>query len=484
MTSHIRTWRQFLPALAGALLFASPVFSQPPPASQQTAPASPQAPAANKPAQPANKKSARNAPTTGPNGEVYVHSMHAEKLGSLECSLCHTAVKDGSVELQRPGHDQCMACHPDDFDNNYAKARASVCGICHASTARSKTDLRPFPRYRGERAILFQFSHSKHVDKQSRKDPATGFRGDCTFCHKFDAQGIFAKFPGHTECAACHSKPGVTPQLTPALDAAGCIGCHTPQEIENPGFTENRRLITQTVVSGKYVDIKFSHIAHFAAKEKFAIDCTTCHYAIPASTSLSNLTLPNMVDCVQCHDTSKSIPADYRMSNCKVCHADSVAGLFTPVSHTRNVKPASHTESFRIHHDQEASIADAKCFVCHQNVSPSVEARNQCNACHVTMKPVSHTARWKDDLHGKYAAIDRTTCATCHQADYCIRCHNELPRSHTPLPVFVGGGHAALAMLDTRSCLTCHTFQNTCAQCHTGALTPRSTTGNAKPPVR
>ena len=26
------------------------------------------------------------------------------------------------------------------------------------------------------------------------------------------------------------------------------------------------------------------------------------------------------------------------------------------------------------------------------------------------MKPVSHTARWKDDIHGQYAAIDRATC--------------------------------------------------------------------------
>jgi hypothetical protein len=94
--------------------------------------------------------------------------------------------------------------------------------------------------------------------------------------------------------------------------------------------------------------------------------------------------------------------------------------------------------------------------------------------CHAVMKPASHTARWKDDLHGKYAALDRTTCATCHQADYCIRCHNEVPRSHEPLPVFAGGGHATLALLDTRSCLTCHTFQNTCAQCHTGGLTTRS----------
>ena len=86
------------------------------------------------------------------------------------------------------------------------------------------------------------------------------------------------------------------------------------------------------------------------------------------------------------------------------------------------------------------------------------------------MRPVSHTARWKDDVHGKYAAFDRTTCATCHTADSCVRCHNQLPRSHAPLAIFKNGGHTALAIANERSCLTCHTFQNTCAACHKRVL--------------
>jgi len=86
------------------------------------------------------------------------------------------------------------------------------------------------------------------------------------------------------------------------------------------------------------------------------------------------------------------------------------------------------------------------------------------------MKPVSHTVRWKDDIHGQYTAIDRASCAVCHAADYCVRCHNELPRSHQPLPLFKAGGHARLAMLNQRACMTCHTFQNTCAECHARRL--------------
>jgi hypothetical protein len=433
-----------------SLLLVSAAFAQTPPPA-----AKPAAGQKNAPAKPA---------ASGAKGEFFIHAFHKEKLGTLECNSCHTPVADGSVELKRPGHDQCKVCHADDFDK---EIKPTICAQCHSEfPPGGASDLRPFPRYKNTRAILFQFSHASHVDKKARVNLATGYRADCTFCHKFDAQGIFGKFPGHTECAACHSRPGMKPALTASLDTAGCRGCHTPEEIENPGFTENRRMVTKVAVSGKYVDIKFSHSAHFKVKEAFGLNCTTCHYAIPKSTSLADLTLPKMLDCVECHDTSKSIAAQFRMSNCTTCHADTVQGIASPASHNRNVKPAFHTDSFRIRHEHEASEPDAKCFVCHQNVAPSVEAKSQCTSCHVVMLPASHTSRWKDDIHGKYAALDRTACATCHAADYCSRCHNEVPRSHQPLPIFKGGGHAFVAMLDQRACFTCHTFQDTCAQCH------------------
>jgi hypothetical protein len=444
----------------GVLALASAVFAQPA-AGQASKPAAAQQPAASPAGQSAAPK------------DFFIHAFHADKLGGLECSLCHTAVKEGSVELKRPGHDQCMACHADDFNN----VKQIICAQCHQNfPPDGATDLFPFPRYKSSRAILFQFSHAMHVDQKARINPATGFRADCTFCHKFDEQGIFAKFPGHAQCAGCHSKPGMKPKLDASLDAEGCRGCHSPEEIENPGFTETRRMIAPVAVSGKYVDIRFSHIAHFKEKDQFHINCTTCHYAIPRSTSLANLTLPRMLDCVECHDTSKIIPAEFRMTNCSTCHADTAAGLNVPVSHVRNVKPAFHTATFRIRHSDEASSPDAKCYVCHQNVTASSTGQPQCTGCHQVMRPVSHTARWKDDLHGKYAAIDRTSCSTCHAADNCSRCHNELPRSHQPLPVFAGGGHAGPAMLDIRACFTCHTFQNTCSACHTQGLSPAART--------
>jgi hypothetical protein len=407
---------------------------------------------------------AQTAPAAGK--EFFIHAFHKDKLGGeLECNMCHVAVKEGSVTLKRPGHDQCITCHSDDFNKDLKQI---VCEQCHKTfPPTGAEDLVAFPRYKGSRAILFEFSHKSHVDKKARVDAKTGFRADCTFCHKFDAKGVFATFPAHEQCATCHSKEGMKPQLNANLTAEGCRGCHTPEEIENPGFTEARRFTgSHQTLTGKYVNISFSHLPHFKAKNQFDLNCTTCHYSIPNSASVKELSLPKMLDCVQCHDSARVVKAEFQMGNCKTCHADPTVTQAIPASHTRNVKPDFHTEGFRRDHAAESAEADAKCTVCHLNVTPSVAAKVQCDSCHQVMRPVNHTARWKDDLHGKYAAMDRTTCATCHTAAYCSDCHNELPRSHQPLAPFKAGGHAFPAQLDVRSCLTCHTFQNTCKECH------------------
>ncbi len=417
-------------------------------------------PQKEKPAPPAAGSAA--AETTGP---FYLHQFHATKMG-FDCSVCHVPAKEGSVVLQRPGHDQCMACHSDAFGDKLDK---KICEQCHTEFPPTGADsLRPFPQYKGVRSVIKDFSHAKHVDPKARVDAHTGFRGDCTFCHTFDAQGAYANFPGHTQCAGCHSKAGMKPQLSAASTTADCRGCHNPEAIENPG--PKVKAVSYEVLTGKYRDMKFSHVAHFKHRQEMHITCLTCHSDVVRSTGLTDLALPQMVECVQCHDMQKAMASAFRTSNCQTCHVDKPGGVM-PSSHTIWVKPVSHTENFRTHHESEASAEGAKCFVCHTNIvvktTASAAPNAQCESCHQVMRPASHTARWRDDVHGKYAAIDRESCSTCHATDFCSRCHNELPRSHMPLALFKAGAHARLAMLNERSCLTCHTFQNTCAECHT-----------------
>ena len=394
--------------------------------------------------------------------DFFIHEFHATQL-ELDCSVCHLPTEEDSVVMARPGHDQCILCHEENYESDLTP---QFCGQCHAEfPPSSNEDLLPFPFFKKQRAILFDFSHAQHVDPNARADAKTGFRADCTYCHQFDEEGIFAKFPGHVQCSGCHSKEAIAPNLTPVSDTPDCRGCHVPEEIENPGYTEDRRMIAAHVVSGVYVDLKFSHVAHFKARDAYSLDCTTCHYAVPTSTGLADLTLPKMLDCVECHDADKGLAAEFQMSNCSTCHIDAQTGV-VPASHSRTVKPVFHTESFRFDHEERASELGAKCYVCHTNVTPSTTAENQCISCHQVMRPANHTARWSDAMHGKQAALDRTTCASCHTADTCVRCHNQLPRSHVPLPQFAAGAHAPLAMIEERACYTCHTFENTCGACH------------------
>jgi hypothetical protein len=392
-----------------------------------------------------------------------MHKVH--KKAKLDCEGCHVADKDGSVVLRRPGHDECTSCHQDEFDAR----KQSMCASCHTTFPPTNgSDLVPYPPVRKTQSFLLDFSHKLHVDPLARVDSQTHSRADCSFCHKLDTQGFYAAIPGHPECASCHSKPGMKPNLSDSSVTADCRGCHVPELTENPAMAKLKPVTVPAVVANRYQNIKFNHAVHFKVRDQLQVSCNSCHEGINTSDSLSTMALPKMVDCVECHETSKSLPVQYQMTNCHLCHVDPQSGP-VPISHTRYIKPEFHNESFRQHHTIEASAPGAKCFVCHTNVSPQAAATQQCISCHQVMLPVSHTARWRDDVHGKYAAIDRESCALCHQTDYCSRCHNELPRSHVPLPPFVNGGHAQTALVNDRACYTCHTYQNTCAECHSQA---------------
>ena len=366
----------------------------------------------------------------------HIHMFHAQKLGRLDCNLCHVAVAKGSVELKRPGHEQCKLCHAPEFEKGPTSA---LCAECHAS------------KHPSHASVLIDFSHARHMDPKARVDIHSGVRADCAFCHKVDPAAARAAIPSHTQCAACHAQAGIQPELSTFLRTSGCRGCHAPEQMESGPIARQPAI--------GFDQIRFSHASHRHTRQLARLDCTTCHYAIPRSTTLTGAPLPKMADCAGCHGAARAVPAVLHISNCKACHIQTEFNF--------NVRPASHTEVFRRNHAEASNAPDAKCFACHQNAMPG---KDQCAECHMGMKPVSHTARWRDDVHGKYAALDRTSCATCHATDYCNRCHNELPSTHVPLPIFKNGGHANLAASNERACFTCHTFQNTCSTCHAQQL--------------
>jgi hypothetical protein len=399
-----------------------------------------------------------NTAPAGHTDQFYLHNKHVKEIG-LDCTTCHVPVKEGSASLQRPGHEQCQSCHADAFDK---EPNQKICTQCHtAFPPTSAEELYPFPRYKKQRPILVEFSHAKHLDPHQRIDQKTGMRADCLFCHQIGPKDNY--ITGHEQCASCHSKAGMTPLMGVNSTTKDCQGCHNPMGIENPSLVAGKAPMKAFVVAGAYKDIKFSHQAHSQHRGQFDMNCTTCHKDMAHSTSLATLDLPKMSDCGTCH--SQQLSASHRMDNCGTCHVKQETGVAL-ASYSRWIKPEFHNESFRAKHKTYAAEPAATCYICHTNLSPTSTPQQRCETCHQTMKPASHTVRWRDDVHGKFAALDRQQCTTCHVADTCVRCHNETPRSHEPLSFFKGGAHARLAMLNERACLTCHTFENTCAECH------------------
>lgn len=429
---------------------------------------------------------------------VFSHSQHTDVTG-LSCTDCHRPSSAGAVTLVRPDHASCNTCHEDWFDPQ--TPRKEFCTVCHTAISEDQLpELKRFPDYNKDTAILFDFSHKQHLQLKGQVTQIVGARVDCNHCHSIEPGGEKATFPAHTECAVCHDQPDIKPRLSADSTNQDCMACHQSGEQKNPAYRKLRRFIVDPsrseiirgtgalvdvsnpqMTSGNTMqgrDLKFSHEKHLTDSRNAGIACETCHINIDQKTSISQLNIPSMWDCTICHE-SRRTRAEFRIDNCSVCHTAIGTGR-KPRNHTLTERPYDHTAAFRTRHAEAARAPEAKCAFCHEmttdtrfrieGVARTEEryhpAGGNCDDCHSVMKPKSHTVRWRNDLHGRMAALNRVNCATCHQPDFCIRCHNVRPRSHTPLNAFVNGGHRLQAQVNQRSCFTCHTYSETCERCH------------------
>jgi hypothetical protein len=373
----------------------------------------------------------------------------------LSCADCHPADAVRAGKVARPGgndHYPCDVCHKDEF----YKPPGAFCRNCHATvdpTQKGATTMQPYPE-RGVRRVLGSaFSHKVHLDKGAM-DGKVGFHVDCADCHKRDAQSRDPLQPTHAECARCHSaREGALAKL----DMGNCQGCHITRDVD---LERGRKFIKD--------DLVFAHATHETDATGAPIRCDTCHDQVVNSRNREDVTKPAMQRCATCHEDAARTPSRVRMANCGVCHTAITAGV-APRSHMvgpggDGIAPEDHTLAFRRDHGAAASAPDAHCASCHTGLSGS--PRDSCNECHATWAPRDHNLGWRDDTHGREAAIERERCAACHSAEFCTACHSVPPRSHQPLGQFAGGGHAEIARFDLRSCFACHTMEDTCARCH------------------
>lgn len=458
-------------------------------------------------AQPVESEPAESQPVepqAQPQKSAFSHTQHLNAGADLKCTDCHKPTSEGAVTLARPYHDACTNCHQEWFDAK--PVRQAFCTSCHTEVKENEAPgLRQFPDYNKDSAILFDFSHKQHLNVKGKVAQVVGGRVDCKQCHSFDAKGEKATYPAHTECAKCHDIQGIAPRLASDSTNTDCLGCHQQKEQNNPNYKKVRRFIVdpahaQVSRSGQVWrisdtssaqgygntmmgrDLKFSHDKHLTDTRNQGITCDTCHLRIDEKESISELSIPSMWDCTMCHE-SRRVRSDYRIDNCAVCHTQITSGR-KPRNHTLTERPYDHTVAFRTRHAEAARAPEAKCAFCHEMLSSPKNriegfvrteekwqtGNNNCDECHKAMRPRSHTPRWRNDLHGRMASMNRMNCAVCHESDMCIRCHNTRPRSHNPLNAFVNGGHRFQAQINVRSCFTCHDFAQTCERCHSRPL--------------
>ena len=406
-----------------------------------------------------------------------VHEFHVNEFG-LECTDCHNRPEspEPGFELSfsvRPGHSNCDACHEDAFEEGEL---VNFCMVCHEGEV---YDLSSFPSGHNSLDI---FSHAQHVDSQGRVNRQTGMRQDCAFCHAAEGQMAGVSMPAHPQCVSCHGgTEAVTPQLSEEGGNDGCLSCHSLIKVDEnivaeamaaPEMAEPMMMAAahSSMAHGDSYEevLPFPHESHVQTLDGAAIQCETCHESVLGRASLDmTLDLPAMAVCASCHDSATRVGAANTTENCELCHSAIREELRPGLAEL--VAPVAHTPSFLRNHQMQAHESADYCNFCH-NLTHSTN--DNCADCHSTMQPETHLApRFNETTHGRMAAMDREQCATCHVVDFCSSCHNLPPRSHNPLPLFAGGGlHRDLAAFNLRSCLTCHTFEDTCSRCHEQAL--------------
>lgn len=374
----------------------------------------------------------------------------------LGCGDCHDAEAVRAGKQARPGFDQhapCDDCHRDAFFAPPGK----FCQICHTRVditgARvaggpSPAPLQPFPDRGMQQVLASAFSHAQHLDAAAM-DRAAGFHVSCADCHQAAAGATEPQLPQHAQCARCHDAIAGIKERAPM---SACTQCHTARDLE---LTRGRKFIIG--------DLRFSHQRHQRDAAGATVACATCHQDVRSSDHREQLAVPAMERCATCHEDTSRSPGRVRMKECSVCHAQIATGT-PPTNHgVTGAIPIDHTLQFRKDHGKAAASANGNCRFCHTQVQGAPE--DSCMQCHAVMRPRDHSLAFRDD-HGRAAQADNERCASCHTPDSCAACHAVPPRSHVPLSDFKYGGHAQAARFNLTSCMSCHTYETTCAACH------------------
>lgn len=269
-----------------------------------------------------------------------------------------------------------------------------------------------------------RFSHRLHMEDVGAV---------CEDCHEAVAGSVTGAdnlLPDHDTCATCHEVD----------DLDECGTCHT-----NPDDPEGLVYITG-------YSTKFPHATHVEG----GLACASCHAGIEAAEIDTEVPLPGMVQCVDCHnDNVASV-------ECMTCHEEG-----------EDLVPETHVVGFARMHGalaQQGAVSahgDLTCQTCHDDVF--------CQDCHEgeNLDRLTHPLNYAF-THALDAQSGAVNCTTCHtETAFCADCHAEnqlMPQNHTAGWAVPGSGgrHRIEALNDIETCIACHEddAEITCGGCH------------------
>jgi len=172
---------------------------------------------------------------------------------------------------------------------------------------------------------------------------------------------LHLRLPQKLTCVTCHSSVQSSTRLEDnnLPPAAICLGCHKEAVIGHPRptilarFNHQKHLALGNIapVIRAAIDSKtyLSPPGDIGKHLDSANPCAACHRGMEQSTALAKSDLPQMADCLVCHN--KVDPP----FSCEFCHAKGPP-----------LKPANHSPDFiDAHNRKDAKLDKASCAVCH-----------------------------------------------------------------------------------------------------------------------
>lgn len=358
-------------------------------------------------------------------------SLNKDEMASTQCTQCHTSNRKITPSAGII------------IDHKVHADKGVTCTTCHNRVAHNEVAAPP--------KLL-------NVNGTPNKAHPNFMKMDACFrCHDVDGK---KQAPG--ACAVCHpSDFNLVPQSH--ADKAWFPKGHAEaadeayKKVAEEG-AEAKKLEEEGVDKNLAEPVNYCSTCH--STEKF---CTACHgMEMPHSEAFKTKEHPAVAKksfdkCVMCHEPDKT-------QFCNDCHhgkkVDWTYNKAVPwqKQHAQVVSKNGFEKCLGACHEQKF------CFDCHTKLKPFPSSHKAKTWLHRSnIDPAAKDLA----IHAKTAMDNVKGCELCHgaggaNASFCKACH----KYEMPHPAEFKQFHAKTGRADKKQCAFCHTFPETCSNCH------------------